>query len=447
MNRGLFTGWRDVFAFTFKQNVQAKGFKLATLGLAVLFFVGGMAISVIMAFVQQRNATEVSPIEVVHIINDSGLENLYLDGFLEANKERYPSLSFVTETDRVENINQSILDKAQGTEEGSGDVILQVNETENGYLLTLYLPQTSVVSEGQGNDFLEDALGIMQQSKLMSSGIAMEKLVYAMSSVSSTVLDAGEDEKSLGEELVSMFLPMICIFFIYIMILVYGTSIGNIVSVEKTSKLMEMMLTMTRPYALIFGKILAATSIAILQMFLWVVSLVAGFFTGDATAQIIYPEYNNILIEVFDLLSSKEGSSAFSIGAIVLGLITICLSFLFYCVLAGMIASFADKAETLAQVMAYYQMIMVAGFAGAYMLPLQEKDWINNLLRIIPITSAYLLPGDVVVGNVTVLEGVLYMAILLITTVVLIIFTGKIYKNQLFYRGSKLLERLKKKKA
>lgn len=454
MNKGLFSGWQDVFSFTFKESITAKKFKATTIGLALFLLVGGMAISLIMAFVQQKDATEVSNIEVVHVVDDSGLEVLYLDGFLEGFKERYPSLSFVKESGSVEEVNAAILanlpaEEAENSEaEGMKDVILHLCEEDGGYLMKLCLPERSGITKDEGEDFLEDVMVVMEQSKLFSSGIPMEKLMVAMSGVSGTILDAGESEKSIGEELVSMLLPMLCMFFIYMMNLVYGQSVGNIVSVEKTSKLMEMMLTLTRPYGLIFGKIFSVTTLAIFQMTLWIGCLVAGFLLGDVVAKsAVYPEYNNVLLEVFRLLGSKEGSTAFTVGSFALAFFTVCLSFLFYCVLAGMIASFATKAENLAQTMSYYQLIMLAGFFGAYMLPLQEKEWINTILRIIPITSAYILPGDLVVGNVTVWQGILYMSILLITTVVLVIVAGKTYKNQLFYKGSSLKSRLKSKKT
>lgn len=453
MNKGLFSGWRDVFSFTFKQGIHAKNFKLTTIGLAILLLIGGMAISVIMAFVQKKDATEVSFIETVHVIDESGLDTLYLEGFLESYKEDYPSLSFVMENGSMEEVNTAILQEMLGEEvhdsniKGQNDVILHICEEAEGYLMTLYIPEFSQIDEDEGEEFLSDITVVMEQSKLISSGIAMEKLVLAMSSISSTMLDAGEAEKSVGEELVAMLLPMVCMFFIYMMNLVYGQSIGNIVSVEKTSKLMEMMLTLTRPYGLILGKIFAMTSIAILQMMVWVGSLVGGFLLGNVVArETIYPEYNNALLEIFKLLGNQEGSTAFTIGAFAVAFLTVCLSFLFYCVLAGMIASFATKAENLAQVMSYYQLIMLAGFFGSYMLPLQEKEWINTILRIVPITSAYILPGDLVVGNVTVWQGILYMSILLVTTLVLVMVAGKVYKNQLFYKGSSLKDRFKRKK-
>lgn len=452
MNRSLFHGWRDVFSFTFKQGVSTKKYKSVTLGVAIALLLAGMAISIIMAFVQQDDEEEISDLKVVHVIDESNLQVLYLDGFKEAYGEKYPNVSFKTEEGKAEELVQKLAKEAD-PDTGSKYAVLHITESDEGYLMSMYLPENSAISKDDGEDFLSALTVVMEQSKLFSSDIPMEKLGVVMSAVNTTLLDAGEDEKSIGEELVAFALPFIFVLFLYMMTILYGQSIGNVVSSEKVTKLMEMMLTMTRPYGLIWGKILATACSGILQMVVWIGSLVGGFFAGHWVAkEMIYPEYTNYLIEVFNLLKSKDGSTAFSTGALILGLLTACLAFLFYCVLAGMVASFADKAESLAQTMGYYTMAVIIGYFAGIFLPLSSLtgggpgDLLMTLARIFPITSAYLLPSDIVVGNITVVESILYVGVLLVTTIVLILVTGKVYKNQLFYKGAGFLSRFKKKK-
>lgn len=439
MNKGMFSGWRDVFSFTFRQ-ATGKKFRQLSIGLAVLMLVIGLAIPTIMAYVQQKEDGKQSPIEQVYVVDESGLEILYLEGFVQQYGEDFPKVTFA-ETER--SVEQLAVEKG---EQEPYAVILEISRTQEGYLLTAILPYGSELTQSEAEDLCEAFADTMEQSKLLSSGIPVEQLVLAMSGVSTTQLDAGEEERSIGEELVSMLLPMILMFLIYFMTLMYGMSVGNIVSVEKSSKLMEMMLTLTRPYGLIFGKVLAMTVTAIGQILLWILSLTGGFFLGHFLAEeLIYADYHNVILEVFVLLQGQGGSTAFTPGAMVLAVLTICLAFLFYCMLAGLVASFADKAEELGQVMSYYQLAMIAGFFGAYLLPLQEKEWLNTILRIVPITSAYLLPGDILVGNISVPEGLLYMLILMAFTAALVVCTGKVYRNQLFYRGKSLKERLQRR--
>ncbi len=446
MNKGLFSGWRDVFSFTLKQ-AAGKKYRNTTLGVALGMLVIGLAISTIMAFVQKEEDDKRSPIQQVYVADRSELEVLYLDGFMEQYRDTFPEVTFVTASQPVEELALTL-----GEQEPRA-VILEIERhgpaAQQGYLVTAILPYGSEIKKGEAEDLCQAFVGTMQQSTLLSSGIAMDKLVIAMSGIQTSQLDAGEKERSVGERVVSMVVPMIIMFLIYLLTLLYGMSVGNAVSVEKSSKLMEMILTLTRPYGLIFGKVLAITVTAIVQILLWIGSLVGGFFLGHGIAgAVIYPEYHNVLLEIFALLHGQTEGSAFAPGAMVLAAFTICLAFLFYCMLAGLIASFANKAEELGQIMACYQMVVIAGFFGAYLLPpLCESDWINTVLRIVPVTSAFLLPGDILVGNISAAQGLLYVAILIVFTAILVVCTGRVYRGQLFYRGKSLKERLRGGKA
>ena len=439
MNKGMFSGWRDVFLFTLRQ-ATGKKFRSVTIGLALVMLAAGVAVSTIMAFVQKKEDGKLSPIGQVYVADNSELDVLYLEGFGERYGETFPDISFVETQQPVEELAVTL------GEQEPESVILEIGRSAEGYLLTVVLPYGSEIDKEDAEELCEAFASVMEQSKLLSSGIPMEKLVLAMSGVQSSQLDAGEDERSIGEQMVAMLAPMLIIFFMYFMTLMYGMSVGNAVSVEKCSKLMEMMLTLTRPYGLIFGKVLAITVTAISQILLWIGCLVGGFFLGHGIAgAVIHPDYHNVLLEIFILLKGQVGSTAFTPGAMTLAVFTLCLAFLFYCMLAGLIASFASKAEELGQVMSFYQLAMIAGFFGSYMLPLQEKDWINTILRIVPLTSAYMLPGDILVGNVTMPEGLLFVAVLMVFTAALVVLTGRIYRNQLFYRGKSLKERLHRK--
>ena len=233
MNKEIFRGCGDVFCFTFRQGVLQKNFKHATLGIAIFLFVMGMAINVIMAFGQKKEVADCLKLEVVHVIDESGLQTLYWDGFIEENKERYPKVSFEVAEGSVEETNRKLAEQVtegKGTKR-AGDVLLHIQQTDEGYRMTLYIPEYSVIKEDVGKDFLERVTLVMEQSKLLSSEIPTEKLVYAISGISSQMKDAGEVGRSLEENLIVMLFPMFCGCFIVLTVLVYGESVGNIVTV------------------------------------------------------------------------------------------------------------------------------------------------------------------------------------------------------------------------
>ena len=441
MKKSLFAGWQDVFSFTFARQTENK-YKKVTLFLAILFFIGAAAISTIMAFVQKKE-DEVIEIEKVYIYDESGLDTIYLDGFLENYKKQFPRLSIETS----EKSREELAKELAGTE--SKDVLLHLEKTEEGYKMTVILPDGGTIKKGDAEK-LNDALGMMmEQSKLLSSQIPMEKLVYAMSGVNANLHIAGEDDKSVGEEVMQMMLPMLIIFLMFFFSFVYGTSVGNVVSIEKTSKLMEMILTHIRPNALIAGKVLAITLSAVVQFFIWLASFVVGFIVGHIVAkEVIYPEYNNVVIEVINVLKANDGSSAFSVGSIVLGIACMLIGFFFFCMVAALVSCFATKAEELGQVMGFFMILNMAAFYAAYMIPVMaENDLANRIMRIVPFTSAYLTPGDILVGNIGLLEGALETALLLVFTIIVSIIAGKIYKSLVLNKGKTLLTVLFSKKG
>lgn len=438
MNKGLFTGWKDIFAFTFKQETKQK-FKKTTIGVAAVFFAVGLAISIIIALVQKSGAEKVFDLEKVHIVNNSDLTVLTTEQFAMENGQKYPTASFTEETGTSESVAKSLKDTKQ-------DLVLLIENAGEGYKVTAIIPEGSEISEGNAKDFLSDFGNTMETSKLMSSGIPMEKLALAVSGISVNKLDAGEQEKSVGEEMVAMLLPMIIVLVLYVLVIVDGIGMGNAVSVEKTSKLMEMMLTMTRPYSLIFGKVLAMTSIAIVQTVAWLGAFVIGFFAGDMVAHSLYADFVNPLTEVFKVLRESGAGDAFSIGSVTAAFIIICISFLFYCLLAATFGSLATKTEEVPQFMVYYQLCVMIGFFGSYLIPLSEKKELLIVARIVPFSSAFLLPGDVIVGNIPVWQCFLYASLLILSTVALVLIAGKVFKNQLFHRGESILDRLKRKK-
>lgn len=442
MKKGLFTGWKDVFSFTWKQSAGAK-YQKTTAIVALILLVAGMAISIVMAFVQKQDDTYYSPIEKVYVVNNTDLTYLNLDAFGQMQGETFPNVSFEVTTKEV-NVLATELSE-------SSDVILQLEEiTEEdaiAYSMTVLIPDGSAVSEEDGERLADAMLLILQQSKLLSSDIPVEKLAVALSGVNVNLKIAGAEEKSVGEELVQMFLPMILMFLLYMIVLIYGMSIGNVVSVEKSSKLMEMILTLTKPYGLILGKVVALSLSAMIQMTAWIAGLVVGFFAGHYIADtMIYPGYVNYLLEVFKLLNGK-GGHAFSIPALVTGFVVLMVGFVLYSSLAALVASFASKTEELSTVMGYYQITMVAAFFAAYMLPMQEKEWINVILRFVPFTAAFKLPGDIIVGNIPLWQGFAYGGLLLVFVLVAALLAGVVYKNQIFNKGKNLLEVLGKKKA
>ena len=73
-----------------------------------------------------------------------------------------------------------------------------------------------------------------------------------------------------------MVLPMLSSLVLFMLIFIYGQMVAQSIAQEKTSKVMELLLTSVRPLAIIIGKILAMGSLALIQFMMIVASGVLG---------------------------------------------------------------------------------------------------------------------------------------------------------------------------
>lgn len=437
--KGMFTGFRKVFGFTASQNVKGKGFKLSTILIALVIAAIFAAISIFQAVFQDKdngednidniiNTEEKFDIDIYYV-NETGINDLLIQGITEA--EAFKACSLLP-------VEKSEFEKAKsdvnGYLEGKKDAVVMIlNEDENTVSVKYYIPYDTEVSEdtveiiGEAFNSYYEYISVNQITDLDD----MHMFLYN-AEVYSASLKAGDEPDSFGLMLTKMLVPMLFSLVLYMMILLYGQNITKIVVSEKSSKLMETLLTSVKPYAIIAGKIVAVSGIAIMQMLIWLVSGVAGFYLGEKAAHAINPNYINYVSLIIDMI--KESSDAFSIGAVLIALLMVIIGFFMYSVLAGLVAALVERMEDISSVMGLFQVPVVIGFLGAYFVSMSENDTLKLIVKYFPITSPFYVPSGIMTGDIDMASGIISLLIVAVVTLVLIVFTGKIYKGKLFNR-------------
>lgn len=415
----MFSGLSEVFKFTLHQICKGKGFKLATYGLSVLLFVIFFGINVGIAFFNQADdEKEAVSIEKLYIYNEADLP---------MGEELLQGTEF--EKVLVENVGSSTITLKED------EALLHLTVSPSEYTMELTLSDPGTISEEEGEELLGRLEEGLRSYKYLNSGIEAEKLTIILSPINVMVTEIGAKDTSIGELLIKMILPMVLSFVLYFMLLYYGQSLGKTIMAERSSKLMELLLVSARPYAIVSGKILATALIALLQIFLWIFGGVLGFVIGDKVASAISPSYNNVIIEIVNLIRNNTASDAFSVSVIITAIIALCIGFLFYSVLAGLIFSNITKAEELSNGNGIFVMFIIIGFFSSYFLTAFNSgttEILLNVLRYVPIVSPFILPADLLVGNISLLGGMGSLCITVVCIFLLILLTGRQYKKKLF---------------
>lgn len=412
---------KKVFRFTMQEAMHGKGFYAVTFGVSFLLLVAGITILSVVSFfqIEDEDEKDKAKIEKVYVVNETDYDLSLLGEVTETQIE----MSTKKPEEICKEINQSKKEEA----------LVRIVEKKEHIGLTMFLKESSEADES-GEELLEKISGLVRQSQLAKNNINPESLATLMAPVQYEYTTVGEEPQDTGSTLVKMLGPMLLILVMYFMIIVYGQSIAKTVSEEKTSKLMETLLLTVRPYDLIGGKVFAMAVVGIIQFVAWIAGLILGIVGGHYMGLAINPDFADPVWGAFTALKQMGIGTAFTVPAIIISVLSLCIGFAFYCVLAGLISSRISKAEDLSQGMGSFNILVIIGFFGSYFPQLQGKSSILAFVRWFPLTSAFSLPGDILIGNVSLWMGALMLVVLIIAMLILVYVTGKMYRNQVFYR-------------
>jgi ABC-2 type transport system permease protein len=165
---------------------------------------------------------------------------------------------------------------------------------ELGYDALLYIPQGAISSPATIRLLAKKQVSVniisyveniirkeIESHKLAVSGIDKSVLHSISTPIKiNTVLftDAGEEKYSYAE--VSMVLGFIAGFLIYIFIFSFGAQVMRGVIEEKTSRIVEIIVSSVKPFQLMMGKILGIALVGLTQFVLWILLsflIITGF--------------------------------------------------------------------------------------------------------------------------------------------------------------------------
>lgn len=428
--KNKFKGWNTVFGFTFRQASKGTSYKVITSLVSILIILASVIINIVVA--KPENETEPSAVKSVFVLDGSGLQTM---DFRELNpqlsEEKYKHIEFIYETDKTR--EETIKEASAYSSEA---IAVIITAKDKGYEIEAVVPDNSVISENEASELTSLIQTAFENSKMIQSGLSAEQLGVLLKPVSASYADIGEKSEPAAY-IIKMVAPMIFGFIMYIMLMLYGQTISKSVSTEKTSKLMETLLVSVHPYALITGKVLAMTAIAVLQVIIWIIAAVIGLYGGNAIAAAINPEYQNTVVTIINYLKDNIGESAMSLPAIILAVIIFCVGFLFYCVLASLAGSMVSKPEDASNAQALFVLPMVISWLFSYFTPLTGSESTITVLRLIPFTIPFSVPADLITGSIGLLQGLLSLVLLLLFSILVITLSARLYKGLVLYTGQK----------
>lgn len=244
MNRILLIAQRE-----FKNRVQKKSFLVATILLPLIF--PAIMGALIYVFVQQQKNSDK---QVIHFLDESHLFDVSSKDFV-----------FKKFDGNLEDAKKSF------TYDDSFGLLYipSINPYKpNG--ITLYTkvnPSPTDISNLR--QMIEDQLRQTKMQELKINKNILDSLNTTVAIETVTISNTGKEQISNSGVLFGI--GMTCGILMYMFILIYGMQIMQGIIEEKTSRVVEVIVSSVRPFQLMMGKILGLASVGLLQFLIWIV--------------------------------------------------------------------------------------------------------------------------------------------------------------------------------
>ncbi|WP_214793701.1 MULTISPECIES: ABC transporter permease [unclassified Exiguobacterium] len=387
----MFHNFGPLYAFTLKSRIRSKAFVIST-ALTILFIFGFTNIDRIMSSFEdseQASALVVSE-------NPALVDTMKSLGYEDV------AVSDITEEEARTGIN-----------DGEYGVVAFVD----GY-------DARVISERPEQEFttlLQTSLQQLRNAELIESADVDPAVITALSEpIQLDESYLGRGGENSDELLSSSALVYVMLMLLYISIITYGSMISTEVTTEKSSRVMELIISTTHPVTHMLAKVTAIGTLALIQI---------GIFLGFGYVSASGSELATTVIE-----------NAGNARAVIYLLVFFLLGYLLYASLFAVLGSLVSRVEESQQMVMPVIMLLVAAFLVA-MFGLNNPDaTIVTILSFVPFFAPMLMFLRVMLVDVAVWEVALSIGLLIGTIGVTLWIGSKFYRGGVLFYGTNAIK-------
>ena len=324
------------------------------------------------------------------------------------------------------------LDLESASSESEARDKVENNDVNAAFIINSFDDYTYLVCNSDFDDnnqqLYEQAISkIFRDNYLTSQGLNAEEIESLFN------IQLNSNVEILGKDSVNNFAyTYALIFIIYFVIIAYGQLIATSITSEKSNRAIEVLVTSTNTNSLIFGKVIAGTIASLIQVGIIIAS-------GLLTYKVNSDAWDNKLDMLFNI--PNEVLICFALFGL--------LGFLFYSFIFGTLGALVSKTEDISKSVMPITMIFVVVFMLVMFNLTNVDGTLMKALSYIPFSSLIAMFTRSAMGTVTVIEILISLLILLVSTILTGILASKIYRRATLMYGnpiklSKALKWIKK---
>lgn len=395
---------KTVIGFTMKEMVKRKSFIISTIIILILIVIGFNVPNIIKAFKGNSSEAEKDKLLIVDT------ENIFEGTFNSLNNME---LGYEANTTN-ENISfEKIKEKIENKEI---DEAIIIEKNQENYKIRYIIEDATMVQKIPTT--LENAISSIYSNLQISKLGLTEEQIKGITPNFEFSIEQTEEQKVSGNVFAMMLMSLVLFYAIYFC----AYQVSSSITTEKTSKIMETLVTSTSPRTIVLGKTIGIGIVGLVQ-----VCLIVG--TAIISAKMCLDE--SLVNSVLDVSKITP----------YLGIVTIIyfiLGYFAYALLYALTGSTVSKPEDIQSANTPVTLIAVIGFYLSYFTMMNPTSDLNVLASMLPISSPFCMPFRIMMGLANTTDVLISIAILLITILIVAKVAIKIYSNAILNYGTKI---------
>ncbi|MGO1419294.1 MAG: ABC transporter permease [Staphylococcus equorum] len=242
------------------------------------------------------------------------------------------------------------------------------------------------------------------------------KQLQSQSEVTSEVLGDNANNSNLNEaqkgfNTMIVYAGVMLIFFI---VFNYASQVAMEIATEKTSRVIEMIITSVSPVTHILAKMAGVVSVALTQISIFIVAGIICFLVFDI----------GDMLKGFDIEPNE-----LTVQLIVVGIISMIIGILSYIILASILGSITARIEDINQSLMPMTLISIFAFYISFFSIMNTDTLLVKITSFIPLLSPFVMFVRASTPDVAIWEIVLSMVISIITIFILLWVAVRSYKD------------------
>lgn len=392
--KDLFT----VMKFTMKDMVKRKSFIISTIIFLVMIIVGFNVPKIL------KSIKGEDTVDKLLIVDESNV----FEGALESLKKLDTGYEIEIANLKYDEVKEKIQ-----SEEIESAIFVEKQE-EN--IKIKYIVKNATMMEEVPEDIISTINTLYTNIQISKLGLTEEQLKSITPNFEFSLEQT--DEKANGNVFAMMLLSIVLFYAIYFC----AYQVSSSITTEKTSKIIETLVTSTSPKTIVLGKTIGIGIVGLLQMILLV-------GTALISAKVFLEP--GMIEQVLDMSAITP----------YLGIVTIIyfiLGYFAYALLYALTGSTVSKPEDIQSANGPVAMLAVIGFYLSYFTMMNPTSEMNIFASLFPISSPFCMPFRIMMGLAKPTDVLISISILIVTILVIAKVTIKIYSNAILNYGTKM---------